>query len=55
MPGMPVALTDLKVGASAPEMRGNGRITGGRMFFSATGMPRGAGRPGPGSVAPARR
>ena len=37
-PGTPVAFTDLRVGASAPAKRDDGRISGGKMFFSATGI-----------------
>ena len=38
VPGMPVVLDGLEVGASAPEKRDNGSIRGGRIFHTATGI-----------------
>jgi hypothetical protein len=40
-PGTPIELINLRVGVSAPEMRDNGRgpkVTGGRAWYSATGI-----------------
>ena len=43
-PGMPVEFGLIRCGVSQPEKRDNGRISGGRLWYSATGIRPAAGQ-----------